>query len=295
MDIKTNEDLLRIWSSPAGIDTPPADEAFRRFAETTGISERARARRNYIIGTLVALLILAPAAFFLGHRSVREEPAAPEAEYVEFYSGSCHREAIELPDGSKVLLNSGSRLIYPSFFSKNERKVFLYGEAYFDISRNEECPFRVCSGNIDVKVLGTRFNFSAYDDLRYVSVSLLEGSLDVGINSRGGERILMVPGEVVRYDKSDGTLERSNQMAESFLYWKDGYFYFHKQPLREIASQYERAFGVKIVIGSPGLGDKEFNVAFVNGESLDTMLSAIARIGDFRMRKESGYILLTAK
>ena len=292
MDIKGSQDLIEIWSSPSEDVTPSAGQAFRRFASRAGFREKSAIRCRFFSGTLVALAILLPAAFLIGSRAGKAG-ASQADDYIEYYTGACHRDSLTLPDGSRVLLNSGSRLLYPTAFSKTERKVFLYGEAYFEVAADENRPFRIHSGDVDVKVLGTKFNMSTYDDLRYLSVSLVEGSVDVGLSSEGGERITMVPGEVVRYDKMNGTLAKSNQLADACLSWTDGSFYFHKQPLHEIVSQYERAFGVSIVIAEPELRDKEFNVAFVNGESLETMLSAIARIGKFRWSNESGFILIT--
>ena len=294
MDNTGYEDLMEIWSSPAGAGTPSADEAFRRFSRQTGLGDRSRIRNRILAGLTVLLLLLVPTAYFAGTRHTTSAPA-PEPEYREYFADACQKKTVELPDGSRVLLNSGSRLICPDVFTGKERKVFLYGEAYFDIAHDEDCPFRVHSGDVDVKVFGTRFSMNTYDDLRFVSVSLEEGSVDVGLSSKDGERILMSPGEVVRYDRKSGTLKQEERPAGSLLSWKDGSFYFHKQPLREIAAQYERAFGVQIVIAGQSLREKEFNVAFVNGESLETMLSAIARIGNFRVRNESGYILLSAK
>ena len=294
MDKKGYEDLMEIWSSPAGQDTPSADDAFRRFSRLTGLGDRTRTRNRILTAASAILLLLLPAAFFAGTRHT-PVATAPEPEYVEYFADAGQKKAFGLPDGSRVLLNSGSRLICPNRFTGRERKVFLYGEAYFDIARDEACPFRVYSGDLDVKVFGTRFSMNTYDGLRFASVILEEGSVDVGLSSADGSRIRMSPGEVVRYDKENGTLKQERQPAGSLLSWKDGSFYFHKQPLREIAAQYERAFGVQIVIAGQDLRDKEFNVAFVNGESLETMLGAIARIGSFRVRKEPGYILLSAK
>ena len=291
---KGYEDLMEIWSSPAGQDTPSADDAFRRFSRMTGLGDRTRVRNRVLVALSAILLLLVPTAFFAGTRHHPAKPAR-DPEFREYFADARQKRTVELPDGSRVLLNSGSRLICPDSFTGGERKVFLYGEAYFDIAHDESHPFRVHSGDLDVKVYGTRFSMNTYDDLRFVSVSLEEGSVDVGLSSQDGERILMSPGEVVLYDKESGTLKQEEQPAGSLLSWKDGSFYFHKQPLREIAAQYERAFGVKIVISGQSLSEKEFNVAFVNGESLETMLSAIARIGNFRVRNESGYILLSVK
>ena len=98
-----------------------------------------------------------------------------------------------LADGTKVWLNSASRLIYPQSFMGKERRVVLSGEAFFDVAHDAERPFIVETSRMNVKVLGTRFNVNDYDDNEEVSTTLVNGSVE--IVSGGQQAFRLVPGE----------------------------------------------------------------------------------------------------
>lgn len=89
------------------------------------------------------------------------------------------KATIELPDGTNVVLNSASQLSYLNNFGENGRRVQLNGEAYFKVAHDEKCAFIVQVGDLEVKVLGTSFNVSAYEDAKDVTVVLLEGKVGV--------------------------------------------------------------------------------------------------------------------
>ena len=100
---------------------------------------------------------------------------------------------IQLPDGSKVWLNSGSSLKYDKQFGKELREVVLSGEAFFDVVRNAEKPFIIHTTNMDIKVLGTRFNVKSYANDKQSEASLIHGSIEVFIKKEGLKKILSEP------------------------------------------------------------------------------------------------------
>ena len=100
MDNTGYEDLMEIWSSPAGLDTPSADEAFRRFSRQTGLGGRSRLRNGILIAASALLLLLVPTAYFAGIRHTAADPA-PVPEYREYFADACQKKMVELPDGSR--------------------------------------------------------------------------------------------------------------------------------------------------------------------------------------------------
>ena len=102
------------------------------------------------------------------------------------------RAELTLPDGTKVWLNAGSKLSYPSFFEK-ERKVFLSGEGFFNVAKNEKVPFIVSTGTIDVKALGTQFNVFCYPGSDYTGVYLQQGSVKAYFPSLESEGVVLSP------------------------------------------------------------------------------------------------------
>jgi transmembrane sensor len=152
---------------------------------------------------------------------------------------------IVLPDGTTVFLNAASSLIYPTSFHGTERVVTLTGEAYFEVAKNKDMPFRVKSGIQTVEVLGTHFNINAYTDESAIKTTLLEGSVKVSsaINSS-----LIVPGEQSVVNKAgNGTISKHNVNLEKETAWKNGVFSFENDDLKSIMRQVARWYDVDVV------------------------------------------------
>ncbi|MBQ9891862.1 MAG: FecR domain-containing protein [Bacteroidales bacterium] len=293
MDSFKQDRLKDFWDSIPGESSAESEAAFERFCEGTGITGRAPVRRwRYAAMAAAAVLLIAITSGLTILTFGNKDMEMPE--YVELRAAPGVRDSLVLPDNSKVWLNSGSRLLYPKRFAGDIRKVFLFGEGYFSVQADPAHPFIVSSGEVCVRVLGTEFNMTAYDDLRYVSVSLVKGAVDMSVAKKDIVRnILLSPGEVVRFDREDGTLEKTSIPPAAQGSWKNGDFYFYDQPLAEITSQFERSFGKRIVIPDPSVRDIHYTIAFVNGETLPRMLSAITEIGKLRFRDNGDYIVIS--
>lgn len=160
------------------------------------------------------------------------------------------RYTISLPDGSKVWLNSASRLSYPTAFTGSERKVKLIGEAYFEIAKNKKVPFRVESNNQIVEVLGTHFNINSYENEAYIKTTLLEGSVRIILNSAKSsfsDTELLKPGEQSLTNSLQSTIRVENTDTEKAVAWKNGYFKFKNTPIEEIMREIERWYDVELV------------------------------------------------
>lgn len=146
-----------------------------------------------------------------------------------------------LPDHSKVWLNAKSSLTYPTYFTGNERKVQLKGEAYFEVAHNGKMPFKVSSREQTVEVLGTHFNIMAYDDDEIMKTTLLEGS--VKISNNGYSRIL-VPGEQAQVSDA-GTKVTDDIDLEDVMAWKNGYFKFNDS-LENVMRKISRWYNIEV-------------------------------------------------
>jgi hypothetical protein len=163
------------------------------------------------------------------------------------------RSTITLADGSKVWLNAGSRLIYPSRFVDKKREVYLVGEAFFDIEKNEKMPFVVNSLNVEVEVLGTRFNVSAYPEDNSIQTVLVEGSVNVkSTNSRIFEKgITLVPGQLALLNKSTGKTMIYDVDTEYYTLWTEGLFGFKNADLISLINKLERYFNISFDFADP--------------------------------------------
>ena len=151
---------------------------------------------------------------------------------------------VELCDGTKVYLNSGTKLEFPSRFDGNVRSVSLKGEAYFEVARNERKPFVVEVDEMKVKVLGTTFNVKSYVDEPGIYTTLVQGS--VAILRDGQPEKKIKPGEQAYYNKSVGTLSVSPVDVDEFTAWKDGLFCFKDIALEEILRIVSRWYDLEI-------------------------------------------------
>ena len=157
---------------------------------------------------------------------------------------------VELCDGTKVYLNSGTTLEFPSRFDGKVRSVILKGEAYFDVARNVSKPFVVEVDEMKVKVLGTSFNVKSYVDEPGVYTTLVEGS--VAILRDGQPEKKIKPGEQAYYNKGVGTLSIAEVDVKEFTSWKDGVFYFKDIALEEILRIVSRWYDLEVFYMNQG-------------------------------------------
>lgn len=170
-----------------------------------------------------------------------------------------------LADGTKVWLNSDSRLEFPVAFAGSERRVKLYGEAYFNVAKNEQLPFHVEVNQTEVTVLGTSFNILAYGD--YTRTTLEEGR--VAVNALGRTYQIM-PGEEINVESGRVTVEKVDVYER--IAWKDGKFVFRDKPLEEVMDILGRWYDVKIVYQDAALKDLHFTGNVPRHVTIDKVL-----------------------
>ncbi|MCS4224652.1 FecR domain-containing protein [Sphingobacterium sp. BIGb0165] len=149
---------------------------------------------------------------------------------------------LTLPDGTKVFLNSDSKINYPRKFTGNMRQVRLEGEAYFEVAHNKEKPFIVKTGTTEIKVLGTKFNVRAYPNMEDNLVSLLEGSVQL---SNQFSSMLLKPGEMAVIQRNAQNIPVKDIADADPIAWKSGYFNFNNIPVSEMALEIGRWYNVE--------------------------------------------------
>ena len=182
-----------------------------------------------------------------------------------------------LPDGTLVWLNAGSRMTCSQGFGVDNRKVELEGEGYFEVKRNEKIPFFVKTKDLQLQVLGTKFNFRDYPEDHEVVVSLLEGK--VGLNNllREEKEAVLSPDERAVLNKANGLLTVESVTASNASQWTDGYLFFDEELLPDIAKELERSYNVKIHIANDSLKTFRFYGNFVRREqNIQEVLEALA-------------------
>lgn len=156
---------------------------------------------------------------------------------------------IDLADGTKVWLNAASSLRYPTQFNGKERKVYLSGEAYFEVAKDTAHPFIVSADRMDIAVLGTKFNVSAYPDDPSEKTTLAEGVVrikDAGQPSGNSEGVILKPGYEAVMKKNGGAIQVDKANLETALAWKNGMFAFESESLGSLMRKLSRWYNVEV-------------------------------------------------
>ncbi len=194
-----------------------------------------------------------------------------------------------LPDGTKVILNSNSTLKYPLSFANDSREVYLEGEAFFDVVKNSNKPFKVSlSSNIDVKVLGTTFNIKAYTEDSKIETTLFTGKVELIYKEKESIKTILFPGNKASYQKlkSKMVFTQINEFGDDVA-WKKGMLVFKGETLENIANELNRFFDAEIIIEDQELENQLFTASFEKGVTLKEVLKSLEISGNFKCNKIS--------
>ena len=181
---------------------------------------------------------------------------------------------LTLSDGSTVWLNAETEIRYPVEFVGDKRVVYVEGEAYFDVKKDEKRPFVVRAAQADVRVLGTSFNFRAYPDEDGVTTTLESGSV-IMVSQKSKQEIRLEPGEQGTLDKESGEL--SKHAVDTYLYsaWKDGRFVFEDARLEDLFHVLARWYDLHVFYVHPGAKDIRFTGDLNKSEDFGAILEII--------------------
>lgn len=150
-----------------------------------------------------------------------------------------------LSDGTHVWLNADSKIDYPAKFEGGKRIVRLQGEAFFEVAKDTQRPFIVQAKGFEAKVLGTKFNVRSYSD-EDSHVTLIDGSVEVRNNRANGSSMVLSPGDDARF-MQDGSIETQKVDVDSYVYWKEGFFYFDNVSMVDIMQSLGRWYNVNVI------------------------------------------------
>jgi transmembrane sensor len=191
-----------------------------------------------------------------GEQTIRNDSrqSTPEMNTLMIPYGS--RSTITLSDGTMVWLNAGSRLIYPSRFVDKTREVFLIGEAYFDVSRNERQPFVVKTTDMQLEVLGTKFNVVAYPEDFAVQAILAEGSVEIKRSGEGrrDRGTVLEPGDLAYFNKKTMEIRTQKVNVDEYTLWTEGLFSFTNTDFNRITKKLERYYNIQFQFDDPFKG-----------------------------------------
>jgi transmembrane sensor len=199
-----------------------------------------------------------------------------DAVYNEVYAAFGTRSALKLADSSLVWLNSGSSIRYPDKFTSKNRKVYLKGEAYFEIKSDISRPFIVQSSTLSVIATGTKFNVSDYYSNTVKEVTLVTGKVSVNKNSdkKPVEIVKLNPDQHLQFNEQTQEKKINQEDVYKYIAWKDGKLIFRNDPLSEVVKKIGRIYNVDIEIEGKELKEYRYRATFKD-ESLDEILKLL--------------------
>lgn len=228
----------------------------------------------------------------LKSKNTESSATVPKYNVIEIPRGGEY--AMLLSDGTKVWLNSDTRLKFPKVFSGKIRKVILEGEAYFEVSHNPKKPFIVETRESNVEVLGTKFNVKSYKEEENIYTTLVEGSVRFSDKSKESTCILK-PGEQSVYNPVKKELEERKVSTELFTAWVEGRFAFDNERLEEILMQLSRWYDVEIFFQNNETRDYRFTGNLKRYDSISTILQMLEVTYDIKFRIKERSIIVIKK
>jgi ferric-dicitrate binding protein FerR (iron transport regulator) len=269
---------------PQKKDVAGGKAGYIRFLRMT---RQRNIRRLFIKATACAasVALLIAVTWFVSSRYTNQSVAAITSEV---FVPSGQRARLTLDDGTVVWLNARSTLNYPAAFVGNERKVSLSGEAFFEVSHDPRKPFTVSVHDLNVTVLGTKFNVSAYEKDGEIQIALIEGSVKVR-NNLGEERILSANQQLSYVHKKMTVVPV--EYSDHFL-WKDGIYSFHNEPFANIIEKLQRYYDIRIEVEDLPILDFEYTGKFRQQDGVDMILRILQITHPFKIERNGDIIIL---
>jgi ferric-dicitrate binding protein FerR (iron transport regulator) len=293
--------LAEHWAvSPEIESTALIESVFRQIQEYRKAHEQSSrfsfTRILNIYRKIAAFLLIPLVGFGILYWVSQDNQSA--GQYTETIAPRGQKSQIVLSDGTKVWLNSDTKIKYPGTFSKGQRDVYLEGEAFFEVSKNGRQPFTVHTAQLSVKVLGTKFNIQAYDDENQIETSLFEGKINLEINNpETGTCVAkeVKPGESFVYSKTDHHLTEAEIQMDEIDGWKRNQLIFKDDTFSNLVRKVERWYDVDVVYDEKQFNDRRLTVELYEGERLERLMEIVSLTLSVDYRYEKGKIILTPK
>lgn len=223
------------------------------------------------IGLAASLVLILGLAFYTGQFSIKQNKMQLATNY-----GS--RTEVVLPDGSKVKLNSGSSLSYHFNSLTKTREVSFEGEGFFEVAKDQQAFLIHTKNGMDLKVLGTTFNLTAYPEDQMVQTALVEGKVE--LSNEHNEKLILDSGQIAIFEKNSQTLARQNGNLFHLVGWTENKMYLDSTSLKETSVRLERWFDVDIHIMPESLGHEIHYTGVLEEETIQEILNALSELSD---------------
>lgn len=271
-----NEALHVLWKQAGEQEIPQRmQQSIRRMQQNIGIQPATPEKRIQLF------VWRAAAVFLLATSSVSTylmlEKDRPQKDLLEHYIPTAEIHELTLPDGTRVMLNSKSTLLYPDQFSGETRSVYLIGEASFKVKPDKKHPFIVKANDFQITALGTEFNVNVYPEKDELVVTLLEGSVKVDFNNLMSN-VILKPNEQLSYNRQTKKSSLRLPRMDDVTAWQRGELVFSDMYLEDVFTDLERKFPYALVYSANSLKDNTYSFRFQKQATLDEIMRIIEQV-----------------
>ena len=257
--------------------------------------KKLKKRFPILLKFTAAVLLLVSGYFIIDNNKVNSK----KENLKSFVAANGERKNFQLPDGSIVTLNAGSKMTINDSYGISTRDIFLEGEAFFDVKHNKQLPFIVHTSAMDIKALGTSFNVKAYPCEKLTEASLVKGLVEVTLKDEKNRKVLLHPNEKIEWVNSNDeaaaqkpdekkilidnlvqSLTKTDAGDVKEIAWMENKLVFTDEPLEDIAISLERWYGVKIEFANDAIRQYRFTGVYEK-EELATVLSFLKESKNF--------------
>lgn len=260
-------------------DATPAFEKLSARTENYPVKRKRSAYRISIMAFTVFVLVTG-AGIFIHLKNTKQNEHQTIVHTVASKKGQ--KAVVILADGSRVTLNSNSKLYYPSQFKGRIRMVKLEGEAFFEVTKNRKKPFAILSGRLLTRVLGTSFNIRNFAGSPTISITVATGHVAVDeLNGKVYKQISdLLPEQQLNFNSENRSASIYSVSSADATAWKDNRLVFNNTPLNEIAASIERLYGVKVIYPKKTEAKTAFSARFNSNTPLAEVMRTLASTGE---------------
>lgn len=289
------EALNKLWEQAGQQELPRGmQQSIRRMQQNLGMQPVAdnKKRIQLFIWRAAAIFLLAVSSVSI---YLMLEKDRPQKDLLECYIPTAEVREITLPDGTRVMLNSKSTLLYPDEFAGETRSVYLVGEANFKVKPDKKHPFIVKANDFQVTALGTEFNVTAYPENNELIATLLEGSVKVEFDNLMSN-VILKPNEQLAYNKKTKRGSLHQPEMEEVTAWQRGELVFSNMYLEDIFTNLERKFPYTLVYSPNSLKDNTYSFRFQKQATLEEVMTIVTQVvGDIKYVVKGNKCYITKK
>lgn len=289
------EALNKLWEQAGQQELPRGmQQSIRRMQQNLGMQPVAdnKKRIQLFIWRAAAIFLLAVSSVSI---YLMLEKDRPQKDLLECYIPTAEVREITLPDGTRVMLNSKSTLLYPDEFAGETRSVYLVGEANFKVKPDKKHPFIVKANDFQVTALGTEFNVNAYPENNELIATLLEGSVKVEFDNLMSN-VILKPNEQLAYNKKTKRGSLHQPEMEEVTAWQRGELVFSNMYLEDIFTNLERKFPYTLVYSPNSLKENTYSFRFQKQATLEEVMTIVTQVvGDIKYVVKGNKCYITKK